>query len=152
MLFFKILKNLETYFYATKWLRDYVVYYAQKVESLQQREINFLKKELVKEKLRKIFNLKITVNNSTQVKINVYNQLQSDFSKTRWLIHFSKIRQLYVDVNVFRKEFDVMIYHRKKDENFKNSFFKRKIKFIFFLSKILFSAEIRYWSTKLEMT
>jgi hypothetical protein len=42
--FSRILKNLKRYLEVIEWLRDYVTYYAQKIESLQKRETNLLKK------------------------------------------------------------------------------------------------------------
>jgi hypothetical protein len=153
--FSKTLKNLKKYLDAIDWLRDYVVYYAQKAEFLQERKTNLLKKEFIKKNSRKFFNLKILIENSSSVELDVYNQLQSNFSRARWLTHYNKIRQLYVDVNVSKKEFEVIIYHLKEeiDEKFlKESSSKRDIESILFLSKTLFSAKSRYWSTKLKMT
>jgi hypothetical protein len=46
--FLKTLKNLEKYFEVIKWLRDYVTYYAQKAEPLQERKTNLLKKDSMK--------------------------------------------------------------------------------------------------------
>jgi hypothetical protein len=153
--FFKTLKDLKKYLDAIDWLRDYVVYYAQKAESFQERKTNLLKKESIKRKSRKFFNLKILIENSSSIELDVYNQLQSNFNRARWLTHYNKIRQLYVDVNVSKKEFEVIMYHLKKeiDEKFlKESSSKRDIKSILFLNKTFFSAKSRYWSTKLKMT
>jgi hypothetical protein len=153
--FLKTLKDLKKYLDAIDWLKDYVVYYAQKAESLQERKTNLLKNDLIKKKSRKFFNLKILIENSSSVELDVYNQLQSNFSRTRWLTHYNRIRQLYVDVDVSKKEFEVIVYHLKKsvDEKFlKESLSKRNIKSILFLSKTLFSAKSRYWSTELKMT
>jgi hypothetical protein len=150
--FLKTLKDLKKYLEMIEWLRDYVVYYAQKAESLQKRKTNLLKEDSVKRKSRKSFNLKTLVKNSSSTEINVYNQLQSDFSRARWLTHYHKMRQLYADVNVSRKRIEVMIYHLKKEtDKFKNSSFKRDVESILFLSKILFKTEFRYWSTELKM-
>jgi hypothetical protein len=150
--FLKTLKKLKKYLDMIEWLKDYVVYYAQKAESLQKRKTNLLKKDSVKKKSRKSFNLKTLVKNSSSIEINVYNQLQSDFNRARWLTHYHRTRQLYANVNASKKEIDVMIYHLKKETNiFKNSSSKRDVESILFLSKILFKAEFRYWSTKLKM-
>ncbi len=150
--FLKTLKKLKKYLDMIEWLRDYVVYYAQKAESLQKRKTNLLKKNSVKKKSRKSFNLKTLMKNSSLIEINVYNQLQSNFSRARWLTHYHKTRQLYADVNTSKKEIDVMIYHLKKKMNiFKNSSFKKDVESILFLSKILFKVEFRYWSTELKM-
>jgi hypothetical protein len=153
--FFKTLRDLKKYLNAIDWLRDYVVYYAQKAESLQQRKTNLLKDESIKRKSRKFFSLKILIENSSSVELDVYNQLQSNFSRARWLTHYNRIRQLYVDVDVSKKEFEVIMYHLKKDvdEKFlKESLSKRDIESILFLSKTLFKTKSRYWSTELKMT
>jgi hypothetical protein len=78
MLFFKTLKDLETYLEAIDWLRDYVIYYAQKTESLQERKTNLLKKDSIKEKLRKAFSLKTLLKNPSRVEIDAYNLSGSD--------------------------------------------------------------------------
>jgi hypothetical protein len=108
----------------------------------------------IKEKPRKSFSLKTLIENSSSVELDAYNQLQSDFSRARWHTHYNRIRQLYADVNASRKSIEVMIYHFKKnsDEKFTNdSFSKRDIEFILFLSKTLSRAEINYWSIELKM-
>jgi hypothetical protein len=133
-------------------LRNYVVYYAQKAESLQKRKTNLLKENSMKKKSRKSFNFKTLVKNSSSIEINVYNQLQSNFNRVRWLTHYHRTRQLYANVNASKKEIDVMIYHLKKETNiFRNSSSKKDVESILFLSKILFKAEFRYWLTELKM-
>ncbi len=152
--FLKTLKNLEKHLDVIEWLRNYVAYYAQKAELLQERKANLLKRESVKKKSRQFFSLKTLIENSFSIELDAYNQLQSDFSRARWLTHYKKIRQLYANVNASRKNIDVMIYHLKKNinEKFKNdSFSKRNVESILFLSKILSRAEINYWSIELKM-
>ena len=60
---------------------------------------------------------------------------------------------LYANINAFKRDFDVIVYHLKKKnfENIKRFFSKKNIDSIFFLSKILTSAEIKYWPTKLKI-
>ncbi len=151
----KILKNLKRYLEIIDWLRDYVTYYAQKSESLQKRKTSLLKEESIKKKSRKSFSLKILFENSSTIEIEAYNQLQSNFSRARWSTHYNRIRQLYVDVDASKKEFEIIMYHLKEsvDEKLRQrSFSKRDVESILFLSKTLFSAKSRYWSTELEMT
>jgi hypothetical protein len=71
--FLKTLKDLKKYLDAIDWLRDYVVYYAQKAELFQERKTNLLKNESIKKKSRKFFNLKILIENSSSIELNVYN-------------------------------------------------------------------------------
>jgi hypothetical protein len=143
--FSRTLKNLKKYLEVIEWLRDYMTYYAQKIESLQKRKTNLLKEDSVKRKSRKAFSLKILIKNSFSIEIDVYNQLQSDFNRAKWLTHYNRIRQLYADVDAFKKNFDVMIYYIKNDIKFKkNSSSKKEMKSIFFLSKTLSFAKSRY--------
>jgi hypothetical protein len=105
-----------------------------------------------RENHRKSFSFKTLVKNSSFAKMNAYNQLRSDFNWARWLTHYQKIRQLYVDGNASRKNVDVVMYHLRKDvDKFKNSSFKRDVESILFLSKTLFKIEFKYWLTKLKM-
>ncbi len=106
----------------------------------------------VKKKSRKIYSLKILIEDSFSIEIDVYNQLQSNFNWARWLTHYNKIRQLYANVDAFKTDFQIMIYHLKNDEKFKkNSSSKRDVKLILFLSKTSLNARSRYWSTKLKI-
>ncbi len=105
--FSKILKILKRFFKIIDWLKNYVTYYAQKSESPQKRKTNLLKEESIKKKSRKSFNLKILIENSSTIELEAYNQLQSNFSRAKWLIDYNRIRQLYVDVDAFKKKFEV---------------------------------------------
>jgi hypothetical protein len=150
----KTLKDLEKYLGATGWLRDYVAYYAQKAEPLQERKTNLLKGGPIKGKPRKSFSLKTLIENPSSVELDAYNQLQSDFSRARWLTHYNRIRQLYADVDASKKGFGVIVYHLKEGvdgKSLKGPPSKRDIEPILFLSKTLSSAESRYWPTELEM-
>lgn len=91
--------------------------------------------------------------NSSQNEIDAYEQLQTDFSRLSWLTYFDFFKILYADIDASNKDFEVMIYHRKKDssEQFSKSSKKKEVDFIFFFFKMLTEAESKYWSIKLEM-
>ena len=57
--FLKNLKDLEIYLDFTEWLWQYIFYYAQLIEFLQQRKIILLWNDFIKEKSRKKYLKKI---------------------------------------------------------------------------------------------
>ena len=86
--FSKILKNLKIYLNMIEWLRDYVSYYVQKVNVLRKRKIMLLKIFFFnKNKIRKNFNRRISIQNSSKTKWNSYQQLQNFFNQLNRLIH-----------------------------------------------------------------
>ena len=82
LFFFKIFSNLKTYFEMTKYLRDYVPYYAQKSESLNIKKTKLLKKNSMKKTVKKNFNRKTLMKNSSPNEIDAYDQLQANFSRS----------------------------------------------------------------------
>ena len=155
------------------WSRNFVSYYAQKFDALSKRKIMLLKVLSSNvDKTRKNFNKRISINHSTKTEKNSYRQLQSSFSRFSWLVHQDFNRILYVDVDEFRKDFDVMMYHFKNDKNkqflsinddLKKTFeittfklsstsFKRKnVESIMFLNRMLTFIEKKYWFIELKM-
>jgi hypothetical protein len=148
--FFSTLKILKIYLEFIEWLRDYVAWYAQKIESLQQRKILLLKNfSSQKEHARKSYVDRIIIDNRTTREKKSFEIIQEAFKNSRFLTHFDLIRQFLINVNAFKKEFEVFVYHIKKDS--KDITKSTIIESIVFLSKILTSAKKRYWSTKLEI-
>ena len=147
-----ILKDLKIYLNFTKWLREFVTFYAQKTDALQRRKTLLLRQSSFnKRTIRKIYSKKTMINHFSVEKLESYRLLQKDFSKTSFLVHFSSNRQLYIDIDVFkRREFEAMIYHLKVDVNF-DKFKRNDIELILFLSRMLNETETKYWFTELEM-
>ena len=145
-------KNLKIYLSFTKWLREFVTFYAQKANVLQRRKIFLLRQfSFNKKTIRKIYSKKTMINNFSIEKLKFYRFLQKAFNKTLVLMHFNSNRQFYIDIDVFkRREFETMIYHLKVDVNF-DKFKRNDIEFVLFLNRMLNEIEIRYWFTKLKM-
>ena len=150
--FFKTLKNFEIYFDVIEYFKNYVSYYAQKSKSLNKRKTKLLKNSSIKKIARKNFSKKILLKHAIEAEFEFYRQLQNDFSRISWFIHFNREKKLFADVNVSRYNFGVAIYHVKKSLR-KNQFSdKRDIELILFFSKMLTEVESKYWSTELKMT
>ncbi len=148
--FLTTLKALKIYLRFIEWLRNYVAWYAQKVESLQQRKILLLKNASFQKKhARKAYVDRIILKNSTARKQKSFEMIQKTFKNSRFLIHFDFVRQFLINVNAFKKDFEAFIYHVKKNREEITKF--TIIKSIVFLSKIFISAKKRYWSTKLKI-
>jgi len=93
------------------------------------------------------------------VKIVSFETLQFLLFKFTYLIYFDSAKQLYIDLNVFKCfDFDVMIYHIKKEITVKEKnhtvmkknnttttySFRSSIQFIMFLSRLLKFTEMHY--------
>ena len=98
-----------------------------------------LKPLLIKDEIKKFFSNQILFDDFIFKKINFFNQLQKAFSRTIYLVYFNKQRVLYINVNVFKREFKIVIYYFKINfVKVKLSLLKNKeIKLIMFISKIL---------------
>ena len=72
--FFRTLKNLKIYLNIIDYLRDYVTFYTQKIDVLRQRKIMLLKNvSFNKERVKKNFNRRISVHDSSLNEMNFYN-------------------------------------------------------------------------------
>ena len=150
--YFHILKNLKIYFEFIEWLKNYIIWYAQKFESLQRRKIFLFRKfSFNKNRQRKIYFVKIQLTTITIVELKSYRQLQKVFRKIILFVHHDSIKSLYIDVNVFkRRNIEIIIYHLKLETNFNN--FKRfQIEFIMFLNRMFILTKKRYWFIELKI-
>ncbi len=74
--FLYILTNLELYLELTKYLRNYVFFYAQKTKTLQRRKIILFKSSLSnKDKIRKLYSWRIIIDLLIETKLNSYCQV-----------------------------------------------------------------------------
>ena len=156
--FSHILKHLKIYFDKIEYLRQYVIYYAQKTIVFQRRKTRLLRDALNKKRTRKIHSTRILINSFISKK-NSFNQLQNFFIRINFLVHFNKSRILFIDFDVNKKrDWDVMMYHVKIDKfhvndetNFSISSRRQNVESIIFLNKILSSTKKRYWFIELKM-
>ena len=149
------LQDLEHYLSLTGWLRDYVPYYAQIVESLQARKTEMLRDITKSEssgRKRKIAAHSTRLVEPTDVEIAAFTCLQGILSKGGFLHHFDPLRRLYVDLDSSKKGIGVIVYHVKGDPDPPKAtdIHKSDIQPIMFLSKLLSTAESHYWPTELE--
>ena len=84
----------------------------------------------------------IKLNKLILKKLNIFYYLQSLFSQSIILIHFSSKQQLYIDLNVFKEfDFKAHIYYTKEiteDSTSKQKFMKS----VLFLSRLLQDVKI----------
>ena len=122
-------------------------YYAQKAQTLQLRETHLLRASFSnKENAKKKYSQITIIEFFIETKLNFFNQLQDVFSRLIFLIHYDRIRILFIDINAFKKrEYEIMICHVKKAlANCNKTFSRQIVKLILFLSKVLFVVEHRY--------
>ena len=137
--------DLKLYLRLIGYFRNYVPFYVQKAKALQKRKIVFLcVSSFNKNRLKKIYNQRMMINNFTDEKFNSYCLLQKAFDKTFFLIHFDRSRVFYIDVDASKKhEFEIMMYYLKPDADSKKSRITN-IEFIMFLNRLFNIAEFKY--------
>jgi hypothetical protein len=145
--FLSTLKTLKIYLRFTKWLRDYVSWYAQKAKSLQQRKTFLLKNSSSQKDFVKKTYFSRTTFQLIDRELKSFELIQKTFKNSRFLTHFNLMSQFFIDVNASKNEFEAFVYHLKRDDMIKFTV----IEFIVFLSKILTFVEKRYWSIELEV-
>ncbi len=95
-----------------------------------------------KEHARKAYANRIMIDNRTVRKEKSFEMIQETFQNSRFLTHFDIVRQFLINVNAFKKEFEIFVYHIKKDR--RNMTKLTIVKSIVFLSKTFTSAKKRY--------
>ena len=143
------LKLLESYLGFTNWLRNYIPYYAQKIEPLQKRKTLLLQlSPALKGQSRRNYASRATLDQPSEIEQMAFDTIQSEFQRHTFLTHFDPKRQLYIDIDACKKRgFEAMAYHLKNGNRAKPT----AIDPILFLSKCLSPAQTRYWPTELEM-
>ena len=113
--FFYTLKNLKIYLRLIDWLRDFILYYTQKINVLQKRKTLLLRQfSFNKNVTRKIFFKKIIIENFIVEKLKSFRQFQKFFKQIIFLIHFFDEKILYVDIDISkRRDFETIIYYLK---------------------------------------
>ena len=139
------LTDLELYLKLTKYLRDYVFFYAQKTEILQRRKIIFLKISLSnKRRTRKLYSQRTIIDLLIEAEVDFYRQIQEFFLYAIFLIYFDLKRVLYINIDAFkRRDFRAIIYYLKVGADLEKSR-RNNIESILFLSRLLNFAETRY--------
>ena len=149
-----ILRNLEIFLNLIEWLWSSISHYAQRASSLQKKKILLIrtifvnkKKNFVKKKIS--INIKYEFN---ELKIIAFKNLQKIFISLIFLIHYNKLRQLYVDLNAFKQwDFAAMIYHVLNNSLNDITFSRIAMQFIMFLNKCFNDVEKNYWFIELKI-
>lgn len=139
----------------TGYLRHYIPFYAQIAEPLQKRKTS-LNKGLRQRNInteggvRKKAAAAFSITAPAPSEVDAFHHLQSLFARPKILVHFDHTRQLYADIDASKEfGFGVMIYHSKTEKLSAPT--PTAVEPILFLSRMLTSAESRYWPTELEI-
>ena len=90
-------------------------------------------------------------------KLKFFRIIQQSLFRSVFLIHFNDHRQLYVNLDSSKNEIDDIVYHVQNTELSTTVYSttkyssKRNVQSILFFSRLLTSAETRYWSIELEI-
>ena len=145
---------MKIYLGFTKWLRNYILFFAQKSKSLQIRKTTLLRFSFIKEHSRKTFFRQKTIDDIIESEQDSYNQIQEVFARIFFLFHFDHTRFLYIDIDAFKRwEFDVIIYHDRFNFNYSSEEYSKKfdIQSVLFFSRLLINLETKYWLIELKM-
>ena len=116
LLFLKTLKNLEIYLNLIKWLCQYIFYYAQWIELLQNRKTALLHKNFTTEQTRKNYSKKTLISDVNKLEKEIFEFIQKFFDDFNFLHHQNFNQHLYIDLNALKQHrFDVMIYHMQNN-------------------------------------
>ena len=100
-----ILRDLKIFLNLIEWLKSSIIYYAQRALLLQKKK-TLLIKMIFDNKRTDIVRKKITINIKYEFnefgKITLRN-LQKVFSSSIFLIHYNKLRRLYINLNAFKQ-------------------------------------------------
>ena len=118
LFFLKTLKNLEIYLDLTDWLWQYISYYAQWTELLQNRKTASLCEDSTADQARKNYLKKTLISEISELEKMIFEFIQKIFDDFNFLHHQNFNQQLYVNLNVSKwHEFDVMIYHMQNNHD-----------------------------------
>ena len=118
LLFLKILKNLEIYLNLTNWLWQYISYYIQQTELLQNRKTALLYENSTADQTRKNYSKKMLISDVNELEKKIFEFIQKNFDDFNFLHHQNSNQQLYIDLNASKQHrFDVMIYHMQNDHD-----------------------------------
>ena len=171
--FLIILKKLNYFLNLTNWLRFNLSWYQQGIKFLQKRKTllnqNLTKDfkqakksdsaKIINKQARKTLTIKRVLKNPTQLKLEFFKNVKSAFKKNTFLVHFSFIKPLFIDVNASKKaNFATMTYHFKFISNFwtnkkyTDTSLRINVQSILFINKLLNNVKKNYWPTELKTT
>ena len=98
------LKKIDHFLDLIEYLRSSILKYAQRINSLQEKKITFIRQLFnIKKSFKKRETTKMRLQDSIHDKIHSFKNLQSAFNEFQFLIHFNKLRRLYIDLNAFKQ-------------------------------------------------
>lgn len=111
--FLKSFKNLNYFLKLINWLRHCVKRYVQLIQSFIARKTTLIKLIIIiNESIKKQQLIQFKFTKFIVEKLKFFNKLQHVFFEFIFFIHFDSNRQLYIDLNAFKRwNFVVMIYH-----------------------------------------
>ena len=108
------LKDLEAYLGLTKYLRQYILCYAQVARPLQERKTFLNRSVNVKGNARQKVVARTYITTPTDRELNAFYHLQQLFSQPSILSHYDPSRQLYMNLDALKTfGFGAMVYHSK---------------------------------------
>jgi hypothetical protein len=130
----------------TGYLRIYVGHYATLAEPLQRRKTKLLRHRPTKGNARRDYSLRTILETSSPIEIASFESLQEALSTPTYLVHFSPIRILFIDLDASKESgFGAVVYHvlEPKDRSpIPEDYLQRlRIQPIIFLSRLLNAAK-----------
>jgi hypothetical protein len=142
---------LKRYLELIDYLRNKIYFFAEIVMFLQKLKTKLLKNSSTKARRKEFINrTRIILINREMISFLL---LQENLIKITLLIHFDKIKWLWIDLDEFKKfNFEMIVFHVIKKFLKKIWSTKNDIQSIMFLSRLLTSSERNYWLIELKTT
>lgn len=155
----KTLKELEHYIGLTGWLRNFIPYYAAKIQPLQDLKTALLARSPSdKGEKRRAYTKRTEIGDPTPAERAAYDAIQACFVGGLFLRHQDASKVLFMDIDASKDYgFGAMIFHVKDswpglvEQNFKRSPTRDVVEPIAFYSRSLSAAERKFFPTELEI-
>ena len=145
---------LEYYLGLTGYLRSYIHFYAQLAAPLQELKTSLLCHAPVAGQQRRAYASKTKLGSPTPRELSFFQSIQDPLSQPSTLVHHDPEKVLWIDLDASKKfDFEAIIFHTASNKALPEGRWLSTtlVQPIFFLSKLLTSAEKNYCSTELEI-
>lgn len=145
---------LEYYLGLTEYLRSYIHFYAQLAAPLQKLKTSLLRHAPVAGQQRRAYASRTKLGSLTPQELASFQSIQDALSQPSTLVHHDPEKILWIDLDASNEfGFGAMIFHIAANEALPEGRWPSttSVQPIFFLSRLLTSAERNYWPTELEI-
>ena len=145
---------LEYYLGLTGYLQSYIHFYAQLAAPFQKLKTSLLRHAPMAGQQRRAYTSKTKVGSPTPQELASFQSIQEALSQPSTLVHHDPEKVLWINLNASKEfGFGAIVFHTASNEALPEGrcLSTTSVQPIFFLSRLLISAERNYWPTELEI-